>query len=91
LVRVAGAHREGHGLRPDDVQTVQARVLLVLPPVAGRELFFNARKRREKSVQSYFAPVVDVMITIFDNFLRKNWFLFIYIYFFWGGGIFFKS
>lgn len=31
LPHVRGAHREGRGLCTDDVQAVQARLLLVLP------------------------------------------------------------
>ncbi|KAE8750145.1 hypothetical protein FOCC_FOCC003269 [Frankliniella occidentalis] len=35
---VPGAHREGRGLRADDVQALQARLLLVLPRLARRRL-----------------------------------------------------
>lgn len=37
LPHVPGAHREGRGLRADDVQALQARLLLVLPRLARRE------------------------------------------------------
>jgi len=39
LPHVRGAHREGRGLRPDDVQALQARLLLVLPGQFGCEYF----------------------------------------------------
>jgi hypothetical protein len=38
LPDVSGADREGHGMRADDVQAVQARLLLVLSTFAGCKL-----------------------------------------------------
>lgn len=45
LPHVRGAHRKGRGLRPDDVQALQARLLLVLPGQFGCKFLESGKSR----------------------------------------------